>query len=102
VPSNPWPGRIDPPNSLIDRNPNINDNGYVVWPGCDGADCYGGDGDFEIFLAEPRSGYSATANAEASGYGPNSLTASKTFNGLTLVLMPIGDVIFLRILLRKR
>jgi hypothetical protein len=47
-------------------------------------------------------GYSATANAEAASFGSTSLTGSGAFNGLTLILVPIGVVIFLRILSRKR
>ena len=47
-------------------------------------------------------GYSATANAEASTYGKSSLTGSGAFNGLALLLIPAGAVIFVRILRRKR
>jgi hypothetical protein len=80
---------------LHDIAPQINDNGWVVWGGQDGSD-------YEIFLATPSSGYSATANAEASVYSLGSVTASGTFNGLTLILIPLGAVIALRIWRRKR
>ena len=47
-------------------------------------------------------GYLATANAEASTYGKSSLTGSGAFNGLALLLIPVGAIIFVRILRRKR
>jgi hypothetical protein len=47
-------------------------------------------------------GYSATANAEASTHGSNSLTVSGVVNGLALLLVPVGVVLFLRILRRKK
>jgi len=47
-------------------------------------------------------GYSSAANAEASAYGSESLTGSGAFNGLALLLIPVGAVLFLRILRRKR
>ena len=47
-------------------------------------------------------GYSGIANAEASAYGGSSLNASGSFNALALLLIPIGAVVFLRFLRRKR
>jgi hypothetical protein len=47
-------------------------------------------------------GYSDVANAEASTFGPKSLTGSGVYNELTLLLIPMGAVIFLRFLRRKR
>lgn len=47
-------------------------------------------------------GYSAAANAEASTYGSASLIWSRVFNELALLLFPVGAVIILRILRRKR
>jgi hypothetical protein len=41
-------------------------------------------------------GYAGVANAEAASYGSISLTGSGSVNALTLVLLPIGTVIFLR------
>ncbi len=73
----------------------INDNGYVIWYGLD--EGYNG----EIFLAKPT-GYSSVANAEAATYGSSSLIGSGAFNSLTLILVPVGGVILLRILRRKR
>jgi hypothetical protein len=75
----------------------------VVWYGCEGDDGGYCGTDWEIFLAiPPPTGYSATANAEASVYGPGSLKASGTFNGLTLILVPIGAVVLLSLRRRKR
>ena len=42
------------------------------------------------------------ANAQAASYGSTSLTGSGAFNALTLLLVPIGALIFLRVLLRKK
>jgi len=64
---------------------------------CDGdADC--DDDDCEAFCTS----YSGVANAEASSYGSTSLTGSGTFNALTLLLVPIGALILLRVLRRKK
>ncbi len=68
----------------------INDDGKVVY-----------DADGKIFLAKPM-GYSATANAEASTYGSESLTGSGVFNSVALLLVPIGAVVVLRVWRRKR
>jgi len=68
----------------------INDQGKVVWDGCE-----------QIQPAIPT-GYSAVANAEAATYGSSSLTGSGVFNSLALLLVPVGGVILLRILRRKR
>jgi len=78
-----------------DWHPQINNENKVVWAGDVGSN-------FEIFLATEKPGYSMTANAEASVYGPGSVTASGTFNELTLLLIPIGAVVALRIMRRKR
>ena len=72
-------------NAYHDQCPQINDAEQVVWEG----------------WVVP-SGYSAVANAEASTFGSNSLTGSGISNELALVLIPMGAVIFLRILRRKR
>ena len=64
---------------------------------CDGdVDC--DDSDCSAFCYS----YGGVANAEASSYGSTSLTGSGTFNALTLVLVPIGALIFLRVLRRKK
>jgi len=47
-------------------------------------------------------GYSAVANAEASLYGGGSVSRSGAANQLTLFLFPLGAVIVLRILRRRR
>jgi hypothetical protein len=47
-------------------------------------------------------GYSATANAEASTYGSDSLLVSGSYNALALLLVPVGAVTLLRILRRRR
>jgi hypothetical protein len=67
---------------------------------CDGTtDCMAGQQDPDC---ECPGVYGAAANAQASTYGGNSLTASGSFNALTLFLVPVGAVVFLRILRRKR
>jgi hypothetical protein len=60
-------------------------DGYVDY---DDSDC----------SSEYLSGYAGVANAEAASYGSISLTGSGSFNALTLVLVPIGTVILLRVL----
>jgi len=46
--------------------------------------------------------YPAAANTIAASYGRTSLIGSGVFNSLALVLMPVGAVVALRILRRKR
>jgi len=61
--------------------------------------------DTEICQLSGRSdcgGYSAPANTIAASYGKRSLVGSGTFNALTLLLIPVGAVLALRILRRKR
>jgi hypothetical protein len=65
---------------------------------CDGkTDCVAGAEDPDCDC-----GYSATANAEASTYAGHSLPASGSFNALALLLVPMGAVIAIRILRRKK
>jgi len=60
---------------------------------CDDSDC----------SADPVcESYSGVANAEAASYGSMSLTGSGTVNALTLLLVPVGAVILLRVLRRKK
>ena len=47
-------------------------------------------------------GYSAVANAQASVYGPGSVAGSGIVNQLSLFVIPLGAVIVLRILRRKK
>ncbi len=47
-------------------------------------------------------GYAAAANAYASSYGASSLLGSGTVNGLLLLVVPVGAVIFLRLARRRR
>jgi hypothetical protein len=47
-------------------------------------------------------GYSSVTNAVAATYGSNSLVGSGISNELALILIPIGAVIFLRLLRKKR
>ncbi len=49
-----------------------------------------------------QGGYLAAANTEASLYGANAVTGSGTVNGLALLFVPLGAVLLLRILRRKR
>ncbi len=58
----------------------------------DDSDC---DSDF-------LSGYAGVANAEASSYGSISLTGSGSFNAMTLLVVPLGTVFFLRFRRRRK
>ena len=49
-------------NDYKDEHPQINDNGYVVWQGCDGLDCEVFGGDWEIFLYDGSSTTQLTNN----------------------------------------
>jgi hypothetical protein len=68
----------------------------VNWQGDTVGDKVGGADDF------PEGGYSEVANAEAATYGSNSVSASGIFNESALFLIPVGAVLFLRILRRKK
>ena len=57
---------------------------------CDDSDC------------SEECSYPGVANAEAASYGSSSLTGSGTVNALTLLLAPIGALILLRVLRRKK
>ena len=46
--------------------------------------------------------YPQPANTIAASYGRTSLTGSGVFNELTLLLVPMGAIIFLRIIRRKK
>jgi hypothetical protein len=59
------------------------------------------DGNTDALDADCSS-YSATANAEASMYGSKSVVGSGVFNELALLLIPVGALVALRILRRKR
>jgi hypothetical protein len=61
---------------------------------CEDSDCMADP----ICVAPPWS----ANNAEAATYGSKSLTGSGTFNALTLLLVPIGAAILLRVLRRKK
>ena len=60
------------------------------------------DGDGDGIGDACESQYSAVTNAEAAIYGSSSLVASGATNSLALLLIPVGAVIFLRIVLRKK
>lgn len=47
-------------------------------------------------------GYSSVANAEAATYGTKTLIGSGTLNQLTLILVPMGAIILLRVLRRRK
>ncbi len=47
-------------------------------------------------------GYSAVANAEASVYGRRSLVGSGIFNAVVLLVIPVGAVVMIRVLRRKK
>jgi hypothetical protein len=48
--------------------------------------------------SDDLNGYAGVANAEAASFGSTSLTGSGSLNSLTLLLVPIGTVIVLRVL----
>jgi len=76
--------------------PEICNNG--VDDDCDGdLDCDDSDCSYDYHCAYP-----GVANAEAASYGSISLTGSGTLNALTLLLVPMAAVIFLRVLRRKK
>jgi hypothetical protein len=80
-----------PPVQPEDCSDGVDDDcdGYVD---CDDSDC----------SSDLLCGYPGAANAEAASYGSSSLTGSGTFNALTLLLVPIGAVIFLRVLRSRK
>jgi hypothetical protein len=59
------------------------------------------DGDIDAADADCQ-GYSTPANAEASTYGGQSLSASGSFNALSLLFVPLGVFVALRVCRRKR
>jgi hypothetical protein len=77
-------------------------NGETYWYKLEDVDLYGPTTLHGPISATPQGPYPATANAEAATYGSNSLTGSGVFNEFILICIPIGAVIFLRILRRKR
>jgi len=81
-----------------DTDPNVNPGSQEV---CDEA---GVDEDCDGLIdgEDPDCAYPGAANAQASTFGSNSLSGSGAFNGLALVLVPIGAVILLRCFRRKK
>ena len=61
-----------------------------------------GEVDYDDFdcRSDFLSAYAGVANAEAASYGSTSLTGSGTFNALTLLIVPMAAVFFLRVLHR--
>jgi hypothetical protein len=55
-----------------------------------------------LYLMITDNCYTCTANAEASTYGSSSLAGSGVVNEFILLLIPVGAVILMRILCRKR
>ena len=56
----------------------------------------------DVITGECIAGYSATANAEAVSQGPSSLTGSGVFNEIALLFIPVGVVILLKVIRRKK
>ena len=77
-------------------------NGETYWYKLEDVSLYGVPTRHGPVSATPTAGYSTTANAEAATYGSSSLKGSGIFNSLSLLLVPVGAVIFLRIRRRKR
>jgi len=77
-------------------------NGETYWYKLEDVNIYGVGVLHGPISATPQAGYSTAANAEAATYGSSSLTGSGISNSLSLLLVPIGAIIFLRILRRKR
>ena len=64
---------------------------------------FGGEGvSGDMWLTQQPADYPQTANTIAASYGRPSLIGSGVFNCLGLILLPLGAVILLRILRRKR
>jgi hypothetical protein len=82
-------------NTYEDLVPQINARGDVVWVAYDGQDA-------EVWYARHDMGYATVANAEASLYGPVSVTASGTYNELALLIFPVGVVLVMKRFLRKK
>ena len=57
---------------------------------------------WEVILYTSSASYFATANAHAASYGAHSLIGSGVLNELSLLLVPVGAVIWLRVRRRKR
>ena len=97
VSSNDGETRRQPTDNSIDEYfAVIKDNGNLVWK------AGGHDGlDYEILIEDLEPDYSAVANEDAAYYGLRFLSGSGVFIGLTLSLLLIGVVIFLKILRRK-
>ncbi len=112
-----WWGGIEDPRIFLAVPCSLdNDNdadGYVS-ASCGGDDCADGAPDINPGMTEiPGNGYDddcdpttpaypEPANTMAASYGRTSLVGSGVFNSLSLLLVPVGGVILLRILRRKR
>ena len=92
-----YPGSIVctyPETDCDDSNPAVNPGVKEVCGNGVDDDC---DGE-----TDEGCGYSAVANAQASVYGPGSVAGSGIVNQLSLFVIPLGAVIVLRILRRKK
>jgi len=89
------------------------DDGYVSWA-CGGDDCLDGNPDVNPGMTEiagngydddcnpSTPAYPEPANTIATSYGRSSLIGSGVLNSIALLLIPVGGIILLRILRRKR
>jgi beta propeller repeat protein len=83
---------------FTDELPRV-DNGVIAWHG------YAPDSEtYEIYMTVPSSApaYPEPANTIAASYGRSSLIGSGVYNSLALLLIPVGGIIFLRILRRRK
>jgi len=93
------PGAPDVCDDYIDRDCDGTDGSAEVCDNATDDDC---DGLIDAGDPDCSPPYLAAANAEASTFGDDSFTGSGIFNALTFLLIPMGAVILLRVIRRKK
>jgi len=100
------PSQDDLDGDLVGPPCDCDDNNAAVTPAAD-EQCSNGIDDDCDGLADGDDpdcggGYSAVANANAAAYGSSSLIGSGTVNELVLLMVPLGAVVLLRIVRRRK